>query len=312
MTVTPVTEAEPVTGPEPVTVTDLATPPLWHARRVTAGAASGVTEALVALRAFGLMPDQLAGESAHLLDLVDFDAARTINEQKDEEPHMATDLDTAPQLDMSPGAVRAWARTHDLDVSPKGMVPRSITEAYVAAGGAPGTAVVTASPSPKPAPPTSSTPDERVEATVLEVEQARTIERLQHEVASFRDQNAAHDADRAAWSTKVSEMRDRLATAEGQRNQNRVEANTLAVELAESRQTSAQNREAMVVATLPGPLPEEISDLLDAWHALFAKASEVDTAAGHTLAEVALPALVRETSDQAHDLIRLLDGDVSR
>ncbi|HEY9251710.1 MAG TPA: hypothetical protein VIP06_03545, partial [Nocardioides sp.] len=67
-----------------------------------------------------------------------------------------------------------------------------------------------------------------------------------------------------------------------------------------------------VVSTLPGPLPEEIVDLLDAWHVLFAKAADVGTGAGYTLAELATPALVREASDRIHDLIRLLDGDTTR
>lgn len=198
-------------------------------------------------------------------------------------------------LDLRPATIRLWARSNDLDVSPKGKIPDTITAAYFKAHGH------AATPRPKPAPPAPRP------AVSLEERDTR-VERLRAEVASFRDQNAAHESDRAEWSAKVSEMRDRQAAVEEQRDQARVEANGLAVELARL----AELVPPTVVATLPGPLPDEILELLAAWHALFAKATEVDTAAGHTLAEVALPALVREVADQAHDLVRLLDGDTSR
>ncbi|WP_419704965.1 hypothetical protein [Promicromonospora sp. NFX87] len=300
------------------TVTDLATPPLWHARRVTAGAASGVTEALEALRAFGLMPDQLAGESAHLLDLNDFDKARALLEENEEEESMATDLDTAPSLDMNPSVIRAWAKTRGLRVASMGMVPRGVVDAYIAADGVPGTAPVRTEPTDDEiaaeidaafaGPDADQDDGAPVEesATVTEVDLRRQLDRLGVAYSALQAElaEAQHDAET---------VRAVLLTTEEQRNQARVEANRVAVELAEALEgLGEQARQAAVVSTLPGPLPEEILELLAAWHALFAKATEVDTAAGHTLAEVALPALVLEAADQAHDLVRLLDGDVSR
>jgi hypothetical protein len=41
----------------------------------------------------------------------------------------------APALDMSPAAIRAWAETNGVEVSAKGFIKKSVTEAYKAANG---------------------------------------------------------------------------------------------------------------------------------------------------------------------------------
>jgi hypothetical protein len=210
-----------------------------------------------------------------------------------------TTTDTTPAggqvLDLLPATIRLWARSNDLDVAPSGRIPETIVDAYRKAHGHAPT------PRPKPAPParTIATPKAPQPAGTAEVAQLRRELRTTSEALT----ESQHDAET---------VRAVLLTAEEQRDQARVEANKLAVELAETRQVGDRNHQAVVVATLPGPLPGEILELLAAWHALFAKATEVDTAAGHTLAEVALPALVSETADQIHDLVRLLDGDTTR
>ncbi|GAA4707305.1 Lsr2 protein [Promicromonospora umidemergens] len=205
-----------------------------------------------------------------------------------------TDTTTTPAggqvLDLLPATIRQWARTKDLDVAPSGRIPESIVDAYRVAHGMP-------RPAPKPAAPAKpiATPTATQPAGAAEVARLRRELRTAGEALT----EAQHDAET---------VRAVLLTTEEQRAQARVEANGLAVELARLQELVPPT----VVSTLSGPLPDEIVELLDAWHALFAKATEVDTAAGHTLAEVALPALVREVADQAHDLVRLLDGDTTR
>lgn len=321
-----------VTEIEPVTVVDLATPPLWHARRVTAGAAANATEALAALRDFGLMPDQLAGESAHLLELDDFDKARALLEEtNNEEESMATAIDIAPDIDTSPAAIRTWAKGERLRVASMGKVPQAIENAYLAAHGVPiaeqariarptapglddlpiavGEAPVTPEPGAASIEPDGVTPG----PDPVTVEELR--EQLDRLGAGYTDAvtklNAAHAQverlqgqsaqDLAKWNMQVTAQADELER--------------LRHALAESRE--ANNREVVVelptvVATLPGLLPEEIVDLNDAWHQLFGKATDLGTPAGYTLAEITAPALVREAADRIHDLIRLLDGDVTR
>lgn len=208
-----------------------------------------------------------------------------------------TTLASGQVLDLLPATIRLWARTNDLDVAPKGKIPESVVDAYRKAHGhAP-------APRPKPTPPTKAI------ATPAAPSLADTARR-DEVVRLGRELRAASDALTEA-KADAEGVRAVLLTTEEQRDQYRVEANGLAVELADARQASARSRQAAVVSTLAGPLPEELVDLNDAWHQLFAKASDVGTPAGHTLAELAAPALVREASDRIHDLIRLLDGDTA-
>lgn len=129
-------------------------------------------------------------------------------------------------------------------------------------------------PQPKPAPRPKPTPPATRPA--VNQDQAREIERLTAELA---------------------QLRGRLADAE-------VRADLPCP-------GTHCGQEATCPAAAAPALPEPLQDLLDAWHALFAKATDVDTPAAHTLAEVTLPALVRDTSDRTHDLVRLLDGDIT-
>lgn len=301
----PVTN-EAVTTAEATTVTDLATPPLRHARLVTAGAAANATAALAALRAFGLMPDQLAGESAHLLAMTDFDAARAVVDQnhQEEEP-VATALDTAPQLDMSPAVLRAWAATRDLDVSPKGPVPRSIVDAYVAANGTPGTLAAEPKTTPVPAPAPKPGPSPAPKAPAVTIASLRAeLERLETALTKAGHARAAaqHNLTEARAETERlrhdnDQLRENLRAAE-----HRLELPCPSTHCGE---------EAVCPAAPAAALPEPLADLVDAFHKLFARASELDTDAAHMLAEQLAPGLVRETADGLHHLIRLLDGDIT-
>jgi hypothetical protein len=378
---TPVTTAEPVT--EPVTVTDPATPPLWHARRVTAGAAQDASEAAEALRVFGLMPDQLAGESAELLQIVDFDAAReVINSKHEEEPVTVTEA--VPDVDTSPAAVRAWAKQERLRVASLGKIPQAIMNAYLAAHGVPlaeqaRIARPTSAPlpagqakpkpaAPKPAPSKALRPPTTAQALDTLPEPAVTVPApdvtpepapVTPPATGVTVEDLREQLDRlgAAFSAKQAEVarlieeRDRLqrggaelgrqieryltwvldATAmhdlideEGDGDwqlvwerlaELRPELEQVRAELAQQREENAGHlrKIARLERAIDLPLlPEPIADLLNAWHRLFEKASRVETEAGHTIAELALPALVTETADHVHDLIRLLDGDVTR
>lgn len=208
-------------------------------------------------------------------------------------------------LDLLPATIRLWARANDLDVAPKGKIPDSVVDAYRKAHGhAP-------APRPKPTSPvqaiaTPGTPRPADTARHDARKEHAEVERLQAEVTSHRVQNEAHEAARAAWSKERSELRDRLAAAE-----ERADLPCPGTHCGQEAVCPADTPPT-VVSTLSGPLPDELVDLNDAWHQLFAKASDVATPAGHTLAELAAPALVREASDRIHDLIRLLDGDTAR
>lgn len=407
-----------VTPAEPPTVTDPATAPLWHARRVTAGRAGDVTVVAELLALCGLLPAQLAGESAHLLGITDFDKARALLDETNEEDSMATALDIAPDIDTSPATIRTWAKEQRLRVSAMGKIPQAIENAYLAAHGiplaeqakiarptAPGLddlpvtvdedavtvtpPAVTPEPEPVTVEPVTVTPEPdavtaepdpvtvetgpigtaivagwdgrhrvmRVDHSVrgevgwiavsawplarfgilfeddeisdfvpddmtslvaeveqrtvefgakvkLAQEQARTIERLESGGRELGRQIERY----LTWVLDATGMHHLIdETGDG-------DWELVWERLAEMGREAARPAAAppTVVSTLPGPLPDEIVELLRAWHALFEKADTVDTSAGHTLAEIAAPALVSETADQIHDLIRLLDGDVSR
>jgi len=315
-----------VTDAEPATVTDLATPPLWHARRVTAGHAADVTVAAELLQVIGLLPAQLAGETEHLLEIVDFDEARarTTYDPQEESPVTVTE----PDIDMSPATIRDWAKKERLRVGTMGMVPRAITNAYLAAHGIPlaeqakiarptapdlDLLPVTVEPDPVTVAPPTVTPqpdpvtvdDLRVQIDRLGTAYSNAIEKLDEERAEVGRLRADLDESR-----RTSEG-NRQAAEKYRDEVERLEETPCPGTHCGQEAVCAADAPPKVVSTLPGPLPEEILDLLDAWHQLFAKADEVGSQAGHTLAELATPALVREASDRIHDLIRLLDGDTT-
>lgn len=279
---------------------DLATPPLWHARRVTAGLAADAAEARMALQIFGLMPDQLAGESHDLVVTIpDFDEAIALLEQRDqEEPEMATALDTAPELDMSPATIRTWAKEQRLRVANLGMIPQAITNAYLAAHGIP------LSEQAKIASPTSAALPEPTEpARVASTSDALdALPELTDDVIDRAIADGIADADKAPAAGGVVEP---VLVAEPDPVEMFVPLDV------DHHALIRDHLAAGGTLVLPDPLPEDIQDLVDAWHQLFDQATTRGTRVAHTLAEVAMPALVNEATDQIHDLIRLLDGDTA-